>query len=133
MKTLFLSIGFLLCMMSINAQEIDKQPTIDYTKDQTQHHETLMLQRINGYATSQVIQIGDNNLVNVESQQMQVQQTGEHQLLYYTESSKLIPSNLNVNMEGINNYIEVYGNNSIIENMSINVQGNDRSIIIRNY
>ncbi len=133
MKTIFLSIGFFLCMMSINAQEIDKQPTIDYTKDQTQHHETLMLQRINGYATSQVIQIGDNNLVNVESQQMQVQQTGEHQLLYYTESSKLIPSNLNVNMEGINNYIEVYGNNSIIENMSINVQGNDRSIIIRNY
>ena len=133
MKTIFLSIGFFLCMMSINAQEIDKQPTIDYTKDQTLHHETLMLQRINGYAASQVIQIGDNNLVNVESQQMQVQQTGEHQLLYYTESSKLIPSNLNVNMEGINNYIEVYGNNSIIENMSINVQGNDRSIIIRNY
>jgi len=133
MKTLFLSIGFLLCMMNGNAQETENRNVVDFTKDQTQHQEALMLQRINGYTTGQVIQIGDNNLVNVESQQMQIQQTGEHQLLYYTETSKLIPSNLNVNMEGVNNYIEVYGNNSIIENMSINVQGNDKSIIIRNY
>lgn len=133
MKNLFLSSVFLLCMISGYAQKKENQNIFDFTKDQTQHQETLMLQRIIEQTTSQVIQTGDNNLVNVESKQMHIQQTGEQQLLYYTETSKLIPSNLNVNMEGINNYIEIYGNNSIIENMSINLQGNDKSIIIRNY
>lgn len=133
MKNLFLSSVFLLCMISGYAQKTENQNIFDFTKDQTQHQETLMLQRIIEQTTSQVIQTGDNNLVNVESKQMHIQQTGEQQLLYYTETSKLIPSNLNVNMEGINNYIEIYGNNSIIENMSINLQGNDKSIIIRNY
>lgn len=133
MKNIVLKICVLFCTITSSAQQYENLAIVDYKKEQTQHLETIMLQRINSTNANQVVQIGDYNLVNVESQQVQVQQTGEHQLLYYTETSKLTPSNLNVNMEGVNNYIEVYGNNSIMENMTINHQGNDKSIIIRNY
>ncbi|SFO19607.1 hypothetical protein SAMN05421741_12526 [Paenimyroides ummariense] len=97
------------------------------------HPETLMLNALNSTQGTYIVQTGNYNDVTIEAQQMQVNQTGDHQLLYYTETSKLEPSNMNINMEGANNYIEIYGNNSIMENMSINVQGNDRSVIIRNY
>lgn len=133
MKNIVLKICVLFCTITSSAQQYENLAIVDHKKEQTQHLEAIMLQRINSSQGSQVVQIGDYNAVNVESQQMQVQQTGEHQLLFYTETSKLTPSNLNVNMEGVNNYIEVYGNNSIMENMTINHQGNDKSIIIRNY
>lgn len=133
MKNIVLKICVLFCTITSSAQQYENLAIVDHKKEQTQHLETIMLQRINSTNANQVVQIGDYNLVNVESQQVQVQQTGEHQLLYYTETSKLTPSNLNVNMEGVNNYIEVYGNNSIMENMTINHHGNDKSIIIRNY
>lgn len=133
MKNIVLKICVLFCTITSSAQQYENLAIVDHKKEQTQHLEAIMLQRINSTNANQVVQIGDYNVVNVESQQMQVQQTGEHQLLFYTETSKLTPSNLNVNMEGVNNYIEVYGNNSIMENMTINHQGNDKSIIIRNY
>lgn len=133
MKNIVLKICVLFCTITSSAQQFENLAIADLKKEQPQHLETIMLQRINSTNANQVVQIGDYNVVNVESQQIQVQQTGEHQLLYYTETSKLTPSNLNVNMEGVNNYIEVYGNNSIMENMTINHQGNDKSIIIRNY
>lgn len=133
MKNIVLKICVLFCTITSSAQQAENLAIFDLKKEQTQHLETIMLHRINSTNTNQIVQIGDYNLVQTESQQMQVQQTGEHQLLYYTETSKLTPSNLNVNMEGVNNYIEVYGNNSIMENMTINHYGNDKSIIIRNY
>ncbi len=97
------------------------------------HPETLILNGLNYTQGTYVVQTGNYNLADIESKQMQVNQNGDHQLLYYTETSKLESSNLNINMEGANNYIEIYGNNSIMENMSVNVQGNDRTVIIRNY
>jgi len=133
MKNIVVKLCVLFCTITSNAQSFENLAIADLKKEQPQNMEAIMLQRINSSQGSQVVQIGDYNVVNVESQQMQVQQTGENQMLFYTETSKLTPSNLNVNMEGVNNYIEVYGNNSIMENMTINHQGNDKSIIIRNY
>ena len=119
-------------LMNLSAQQKNNS-LVDNKELQKVHPETLMLNALNSAQGTYIVQTGNYNEVTVEAQQMQVNQTGDHQLLYYTETSKLEPSNMNINMEGANNYIEIYGNNSIMENMSINVQGNDRSVIIRNY
>lgn len=95
--------------------------------------ESMLLNSMYQTVGTQITQIGNNNIAQLETQQMQVNQTGDQQLLFYTETSKLQPSNMNIQMQGTNNYMEIYGNNSIMENMSVKVSGNDRSIIIRNY
>lgn len=132
MKNILSTILALLGTLTASAQQANN--SLANNKElQNVHPETLMLNALNNTQGTHVVQTGNYNEVTIESQQMQVNQTGDHQLLYYTETSKLEPSNMNINMEGVNNYIEIYGNNSIMENMSINVQGNDRSVIIRNY
>ena len=132
MKNILSTILALLGTLTVSAQQANN--SLANTKElQKVHPETLMLNALNNTQGTYIVQTGNYNEVTIESQKMQVNQTGDHQLLYYTETSKLEPSNMNINMEGANNYIEIYGNNSIMENMSINVQGNDRSVIIRNY
>ena len=133
MKNILSTVLALLGTLAANAQQAGNSYLVNSKESPKVHPETLMLNALNNTQGTYIVQTGNYNQVAIESQQMQVNQTGDHQLLYYTETSKLEPSNMNVNMEGANNYIEVYGNNSIMENMSINVQGNDRSVIIRNY
>lgn len=132
MKNILPTILVLLGTLTVSAQQANN--SLANNKElQNVHPETLMLNALNNTQGTYVVQTGNYNEVTIEAQQMQVNQTGDHQLLYYTETSKLESSNMNIHMEGANNYIEIYGNNSIMENMSINVQGNDRSVIIRNY
>lgn len=132
MKNILSIILALFGTLTVSAQQTNN--SLANNKElQKVHPETLMLNALNSAQGTYIVQTGNYNEVTIEAQQMQVTQTGDHQLLYYTETSKLEPSNMNINMEGANNYIEIYGNNSIMENMSINVQGNDRSVIIRNY
>ena len=132
MKNILSTILALLGTLTVSAQQANNSLT-NNKELQKVHPETLMLNTLNNTQGTYIVQTGNYNQVAIESQQMQVNQAGNYQHLYYTETSKLEPSNMNVNMEGANNYIEIYGNNSIMENMSINVQGNDRSVIIRNY
>ena len=132
MKNILSTILALLGTLTVSAQQANNSLT-NNKELQKVHPETLMLNALNNTQGTYIVQTGNYNEVAIEAQQMQVNQTGDHQLLYYTETSKLEPSNMSINMEGANNYIEIYGNNSIMENMSINVQGNDRSVIIRNY
>lgn len=133
MKNTAILLFTFFCVFTLSAQTTQASFLNDKKELQQIHPEALMLNALNNTQGTYIVQTGNYNEVAIESQQMQVNQTGEHQLLYYTETSKLEPSNMNINMEGANNYIEIYGNNSIMENMSINVQGNDRSVIIRNY
>lgn len=133
MKNILSTILALLGVMTVSAQQAENSYLSDKKELQKTHPEALILNRLNAANGTYIVQTGNYNEVAIESQQMQVNQTGDYQLLYYTETSKLEPSNMNINMEGANNYIEIYGNNSIMENMSINVQGDDRSVIIRNY
>lgn len=79
-----------------------------------------------------VIQEGNQNHAEIRGNQATVVQLGESHHFYYQEST-LTPSNLQVNMEGENNYMEIIGNNQIMDNMSINLTGDNRSIIIRNF
>ena len=133
MKNILSTVLALLGTLAANAQQAGNSYLVNSKESPKVHPETLMLNTLNNTQGTYIVQTGNYNQVAVESQQMQVNQAGDYQHLYYTETSKLESSNMNVNMEGANNYIEVYGNNSIMENMSINVQGNDRSVIIRNY
>jgi len=133
MKNILSTVLALLGTLAANAQQAGNSYLVNSKESPKVHPETLMLNTLNITQGTYIVQTGNYNQVAIESQQMQVNQAGDYQHLYYTETSKLESSNMNVNMEGANNYIEVYGNNSIMENMSINVQGNDRSVIIRNY
>lgn len=133
MKNILSTVLALLGTLAANAQQAGNSYLVNSKESPKVHPETLMLNTLNNTQGTYIVQTGNYNQVAVETQQMQVNQAGDYQHLYYTETSKLESSNMNVNMEGANNYIEVYGNNSIMENMSINVQGNDRSVIIRNY
>lgn len=85
-----------------------------------------------GMYDTQVIQLGNQNTAVIDAKQISVTQNGDYQQFYYTETS-ILPSDLNVNIEGTNNYVEVYGNNQIMDNMSINIVGDNRNVIIRNY
>lgn len=133
MKNILSTVLALLGTLAANAQQAGNSYLVNSKESPKVHPETLMLNTLNNTQGTYIVQTGNYNQVAIESQQMQVNQAGDYQHLYYTETSKLESSNMNVNMEGANNYIEIYGNNSIMENMSINVQGNDRSVIIRNY
>lgn len=81
---------------------------------------------------SQVLQIGDLNLADVNAQQINLIQNGANQEFYFNESS-LNPSNISVEMNGYNNYLEISGSNQMTENMKITVNGDYKSIIILNY
>lgn len=81
---------------------------------------------------TQILQLGDFNQAEVNTQQISLIQTGNNQEFYYYDST-LSPSNIHVEMNGTNNYLEILGSNSIIENMQLRVEGDYRSIIINNY
>lgn len=85
-----------------------------------------------GIYDTQVLQMGDQNLAVVNAKQISVTQTGDFQQFYYNETS-ILPSDLNVNVEGQNSYVEIYGNNQIMNDITINIQGDNRNVIIRNY
>lgn len=81
---------------------------------------------------NQVLQIGNQNHAEIGGTNLSVNQQGANQHFYYQEST-LTPSTIQVEMTGDANYVEIMGNNSIMENMAIKVNGNYRSVIIRNY
>ena len=81
---------------------------------------------------TQVLQLGNENLAVIDANKIDVTQNGDQQQFYYTETS-ILPSDFKINVEGNSNYVEVVGNNQIINNMTINIQGDNRNVIIRNY
>ena len=86
----------------------------------------------NGIIGTSAQQIGNENYAQISAGQISVNQIGDNQQFYYSESS-ILPSNFNVNIEGSNTYVEIIGNNQILDNMTINIQGDNRNVIIRNY
>lgn len=133
MKQLILLVLFLGGCVTASAQQSMSSLPANTTELLKGFSESTLLSSMQQSLGTQILQIGNNNNIEIEAKQMEVKQFGENQSLYYTETSKLQESNMNIQMEGVNNYIEVYGNNTIMENMQINVSGNDKSIIVRNY
>lgn len=79
-----------------------------------------------------VVQIGNNNSGSINGQELNLRQKGQQQEFYYWETS-ILPSDLKVNMKGTNNYVEIMGNNQIMDQAKINIKGSYKNIIIRNY
>jgi len=85
-----------------------------------------------GLNITQVVQIGDFNYADINARNINLIQAGVNQEFYYIENP-YSPANINIEMSGTNNYLEILGSNSIMENMQLNVEGDYRSIIINNY
>lgn len=121
MKPILILIGTILSLSWANAQNITETQLLNYI----QSNNTAM------YGT-QVLQLGNENLAVIDANKIDVTQNGDQQQFYYTETS-ILPSDFKINVEGNSNYVEVVGNNQIINNMTINIQGDNRNVIIRNY
>lgn len=119
MKTLFILTASLIVGIS-HGQEISERDLIQFISNNS------------GLNITQVIQVGNFNHADVAANSINVVQAGTNQEFYFQESSHN-PSNINIEMKGTNNYLEILGSNSIMENMKINLDGDYRSIIINNY
>lgn len=81
------------------------------------------------------IQEGNYNIINVQDnnlKKLKVTQNGDFNTFQYNNFGKT-PTDATVNMVGANNYIDITGNNSIMEGLKINLRMNDKMIFIRNY
>lgn len=83
-----------------------------------------------------LIQIGDENLIDIKSSAENSQAVGQkgnqnyYQFINYYNNN---PSNFNILQQGNSNSLQIYGQNSIIENMSILQKSNNKTLIITNY
>jgi len=106
------------------------------TSAQQQLSESQLMEYItmnSGYMyNTQILQLGNENQVVIDANNIELTQIGEGQQFYYTETS-IIPSEIKVNIEGNGSYVEIYGNNQIMNNVTINIEGDNRNVIIRNY
>lgn len=118
------------CSCMAQGKNQDKNLVNHQPKENTESY--LLSTFVNNTGTN-VLQIGNNNHSSLETNTMNVVQSGDNQLLFYSETNKLEDNNLNVQMQGNNNYIEIVGNNSIMDQMKINLNGSNKTIIIRNY
>ncbi|WKW46358.1 hypothetical protein P3875_11375 [Myroides sp. JBRI-B21084] len=123
----------LLATCSCIAQENKKVKDLITNNKPKENTESYLLSTLINNAGTNVTQIGNNNHSSIETNTMNVVQNGDNQLLFYAETNTLEESNLTVQMQGNNNYIEIFGNNSIMDQMQINLSGSDKTIIIRNY
>ena len=81
-------------------------------------------------------QVGTNNTIDIKStsnNSQEVTQSGDGNyykfINYYNNGS----SNINILQQGTSNSLQIYGENSIIENISILQKSNNKTIIINNY
>jgi len=106
------------------------------TSAQQQLSESQLMEYItmnSGYMyNTQILQLGNENQAVIDANNIELTQIGEGQQFYYTETS-IIPSEIKVNIEGNGSYVEIYGNNQIMNNVTINIEGDNRNVIIRNY
>ncbi|SFH86973.1 hypothetical protein [Halpernia frigidisoli] len=80
-------------------------------------------------------QIGNYNIakINLIDDKVNLQQNGNRNELYYRDNNGLQSSSINIIENGINNYIDVNGSNSISDGMTIKITGDNRTVIVRNY
>lgn len=82
-------------------------------------------------------QVGDNNhilvLAETKSLNQNIQQQGEGNYFQSFGNDLHANHSIQVNQNGINQDITVFGNNSMSDKMIINMNGTDSSLIIRNF
>lgn len=85
----------------------------------------------------EVIQTGTNNNININSLQSGdeqiVNQTGANNNYEYYNYYSKENSSLEINQDGALNSVQVFGENSLMKDATINQKSNFESIVIKNY
>lgn len=134
MKTLFVIIGFVFFQIgysqTIFSENINSNNVLDYfSRLQTNGSVD------SGSSTDLITQIGNANTVEVidmKANYLQLSQTGDYNTTFFVNPNNH-PTDLEVNVTGTNNHVDITGSNSISEGMKINIHANDMMIFVRNY
>jgi len=81
-------------------------------------------------------QIGNNNEIDIKQQGADLQkvnQLGNNNYYNFISYYNSLPSNFNIIQQGNANNLQIYGENSIIKNMSILQKTDLKTLIIKNY
>lgn len=81
----------------------------------------------NGNSNVALLDLTANDLSN------KIVQNGDQNRLYNFSNNPAQNQKMNIIQNGVNQDITIFGSNSLSENLIINMQGNDRSIIVRNF
>lgn len=138
----------LVCLLfvsvfSVRSQQVDKNTQIINQYFQLNSGSTIIAEnnslKRNNQSQLNVVtlnQIGDNNQIDVKSNLNdsqgvnQIGNNNHYQFINYYNNS---PSNFNILQQGNSNSLQIYGQNSIIENISIVQRTNFKTLIIKNY
>ena len=81
-------------------------------------------------------QKGSNNLINISesyNDSQTVDQSGNNNEYQFINYYSNLPSNFNIVQQGNSNSLQIYGENSLIKNISIVQNSNFKTLIITNY
>ena len=81
-------------------------------------------------------QVGNNNIIDIKNSindSQTVNQIGDNNYYQFINYYSNSPSNFNILQQGESNSLQIYGENSIIKNISIIQKSNFKTLIIKNY
>lgn len=127
-----------------NAQQTDETTNIINEYFQLNKEASLLLENkvpTNSITQSQdnfvkLNQIGDNNLIDIKgsiNNSQTVSQFGNNNDYLFINYYNSSPSNFNILQQGNSNSLQIYGENSLIKNISIVQKANFGTLIIKNY
>ena len=81
-------------------------------------------------------QLGNNNQIDIKQKggdSQTINQLGNKNYYNFINYYNNTPSNFNITQQGNSNNLQIYGENSIINNISISQKSNFKTLIIKNY
>ena len=130
MKKVGCILFFLFIKLSLMAQDfeaVNSNTVLDFISKSEENNFSVYY--------SNIYQIGNDNLVNVlmQNSAISIQQEGNQNSLFFNSGhTNGIYNSLDIYMRGNYNRIEVTGVNSISNGMSIELLGNNKTVIINN-
>lgn len=83
-----------------------------------------------------IMQIGSHNFSEIQvgrDAATSIIQNGSYNFLNVDQLSDKSPVKANISVNGNNNIIDIVGSNSISERLQINIQGDNKTVFMRNY
>lgn len=111
--------------LNLDQTNENKSQVSSFQENQLQQNNIVVIQ-----------QIGENNQVGIvknELNSQSVEQIGNDNYYNYINYYNNAPLNLNVIQEGNSNSLQIYGQNSLINNMSIVQKSNFKTVVIKNF
>lgn len=136
---------FTLMFFDVNAQQTNEDTYIINQYFQLNKDATIILENKMPTNSNKIIsqdsfvnlqQVGNYNVIDIKQKgndSEAVNQLGNKNYYSFINYYNNSPLNLNILQQGNSNNLQIYGQNSIIENMSIVQKSNFKTIIIKNY